>query len=254
MGKFNSNEVLTNLKIMKQFRFYQMLNPDGPKVFGRNTYQLSLITVMVIVQFLIVFGNSGYFLKMEDTPKDVDVFLNIFCNVFNYLSLWRIIVYIFNVENIWKLFDVARIHFFSSEQCCKHFDILYNHRRAIFRKTNYGFIVFTMAAFQWILTPFLINSITSDHIPNIRIPNVLNMRFPVAVHTYNQNYAIFSVIESTMGFVLIYVTLMTDGFLLSFGWVIIAQYEVLARAFGSFNGVEQDIKQQTGKTKDSVNS
>lgn len=77
-----------------------------------------------------------------------------------------------------------------------------------------------------------------------RKQNIINMPLPVTVHTFNQYFIIFYIFETFMSVYLMYGLVMIDMYLLSFGWVVIAQYKVLAL---TFKGIGHEVTPQIGK-------
>jgi hypothetical protein len=71
---------------------------------------------------------------------------------------------------------------------------------------------------------------------NRRLENILNFRFPVPVNYYNNNYVIFYIMESCIVMFLLYMHIVSEVFFVSLCFVMIAQYEMIKRAYENFNG------------------
>lgn len=84
-----------------------------------------------------------------------------------------------------------------------------------------------------------------DKNDNRRLENVINRRYPITVNTYNQYYVLFYIIETIIAIKSLYLILMIDILLLSIGWAITVQYEVLAVAFKNLG---HDVNFQKGET------
>ncbi|KAL5243499.1 hypothetical protein ACI65C_010909 [Semiaphis heraclei] len=220
-----------NLKILKQCGFYQMFTPNSKKIFGWNVYLLSFIVLTVITQCLIGIGNFGFLFDLEDINTNVDLFLIIFATSFNYLTVLKVVILIFNKTKVLELLDVTDLKFLKSKHCRNNIEILYKYRDRALRLTNlyFNFCIFVLT--QWITFPIMINSFVTYKKDNQRLENVINRPYLTDVNTFNKYYVLFYVFEAIIAIKSVYLVLMVDLLLLSIGWAIIVQYEVLAIAF-----------------------
>jgi len=231
MVTFNDDGAAINLKIMKQCGFYQIFDPKSKKIFGWNVYLLSFITLTVITQCALIFGNCGFLMQLDDTINIVDVFLIIYYCLLNYLNLGKNIILMFKRNKILELLDVTDLQFLKSKQCRNNIKILYKHRNRILRLTNFFLNILIFGIVGWVLSPTVINYFKENKNENERLESILNWRFPVNVTTYNQYYGLIYVLELLSGMQTMYITFLIDILLLSVGWAISIQYELLAKAF-----------------------
>jgi len=86
----------------------------------------------------------------------------------------------------------------------------------------------------WVMGPFIANE--ENTLPNVahRHQNIINIKFPVTVKTYNNYYFVFYLMEVAVGFCIVYGSVLIDAFLMSFCWVISAQYQTVTKAFETF--------------------
>lgn len=245
MDTFKEHEVAINLKLLKQCGFYQiMFNSSHTRIIGWNFYRFFFIIFIVITQCLIVFGNLGFFIKIDDTLSFVDYFLIIYANVHNLFLLFKMSLLINNAKQIWGIIEVAHLKFLKSTQCRKNLRVLDKHRNRVIKITNIYCIFCIIVIIQWIIFPLVIKIFKSYDQGNQRIQNIINMPYPVSIHTFNQYFIIFYIFETCMSVYLMYGLLMVDLFLLSFGWIIIAQYNVLAI---TFKRIGHEVTSQMGK-------
>ncbi|XP_026806808.1 uncharacterized protein LOC113549619 [Rhopalosiphum maidis] len=237
MAVFNDHNAAINLKILKQCGFYQIFYPNGENIFGWNIYRLSFIALTVITQCLIGFGNCGFLFDLEDTIDNIDLFLIIFSNAFNYLTLWKVIILMFYRNKILDLMDVTSLKFLNSEHCQRNIKILYKHRNRALQRSKLYFNFCILVYIPWIIYPIIINSFVANKNDNRRLENIINRRYPMAVNTYNQYYVLFYIIETIIAIKSLYLVLMIDILLLSIGWAIIVQYEVLAVTFKNIGNI-----------------
>jgi len=87
----------------------------------------------------------------------------------------------------------------------------------------------------------MVTTFTASEVENTRLPNILNLRFPVSTQTYNQYHFIFYLMEIVITTFPIYAIIVTDTLIISFSMVIISQQEILNRAFKSI-GYEENLQ------------
>lgn len=245
MDELNNHEVIINMKLLKRSLFYNLIDPNGKQIFGYNIFRLIFMMIFIIVHTLVIYSNLGLFVKVDYKLKNIEFFLVMFADIINFLTFYKTCIMFYRVDKIMNIFDVTRIDFLTSKQCRKNNEILYSYRKTINKFTNFYCIFCMVVIIQWIVFAFLGYVFTSNENVNNRIPSVINMPFPVNICAYNQYYGIFFIIESIFALFLLYCVLMIDTYLLSYGWIIIAQYEVVALAFMEFKPKEQD-KQKIG--------
>jgi hypothetical protein len=249
MAVFNDHNAAIHLKTLKQYGFYQIFFPNGENIFGwniKNINRLSFIALTVIIQCLMVFGNCGFLFDLEDTIDKTDLFIIIFSNVFNFYILWKMIILIFYRNKILDLLNVTSLNFLKSEQCLYNIKILYKHRNRVIQSTQLYYKFCMSVLIPWFIYPIIINSFVANKNDNRRLENIINRRYPMDVNTYNQYYVLFYIIETIIAVKSLYLVLMIDILLLSIGWAIIVQYEVLAVTFKNIGHV---VNLRKGETK-----
>lgn len=245
MATFNDHTAAISFKILKQFGFYQMFELNTKKIFGWNVYQFSYITLIVVTQCLIVFGNCGFLFEIDDTINNIDLFLIIFSILFNYLIVSKVIILMFNKSKILQLLDVTDLKFLKSKQCRDNIKIFYKYRNKILQLTKLYFNFTVLVITQWVFYPIIINSFILKKTENQRLENIINRRYPITVNTYNQYYVLYYVIEMILAVMSLYLVAITDILLLSIGWAIIAQYKILTI---SFKNIGHNVNLQNGET------
>lgn len=249
MAVFNDHNAAIYLKTLKQYGFYQIFFPNGENIFGwnmKNIYRLSFIALTVIIQCLIGFGNCGFLIDLEDTINKTDLFIIIFSNIFNYHILCKVIILMFYRNKILDLLDVTSLNFLKSEQCLYNIKILYKHRNRVIQRTKLYYNFCMSVIIPWVLYPIVINLFVANKNDNRRLENIINRRYPMDVNTYNQYYVLFYIIEMIIAIKSLYLVLMIDILLLSIGWAIIVQYEVLAVTFKNIGHI---VNFRKGETK-----
>lgn len=141
----------------------------------------------------------------------------------------KMIVVFYNADKIWKLFNVTRLNFLTSELCCKNIKLLIKNRDTSIKLTNIYAILTIVVMSQWMWFPTLINTFMVPE-NNQRPQNIFNFRFPVTLYYYNQYYNIFWAMEMIVAIFFVYSFMVFDVLLITFCRVLNGQHEVLTQA------------------------
>lgn len=241
MDDLRIEEVSINLKLWKLYRFYHMLKPNNTKIFNCNVYRLILFIYGAIVNCVVLYSTIGFFVEMDDIISDVDIFLILFVMINFFFCSWRMCIILSKVNTICDVLKVSQLNFLKSKECLKHLNVLHEYRDRTIKITNYFFVFSVIVLVQWIVFPIMVITFTASEVENTRLPNIMNLRFPVSTQTFNQYYFIFYLMEIAISTFPIYVIIVTDTLIMSFSLVIISQQEVLNRAFKSI-GYEENLQ------------
>ncbi|XP_025192333.1 uncharacterized protein LOC112592486 [Melanaphis sacchari] len=231
------NEVSINLKLFKLFRFFHLFDPKSQKIFNFNVYYLAWFIINCVIGCILVYGLLGYFTETEDV-FDITFHLQlVFCYLLYYLALLKIITFLYKAHNFCDLLHVTRMDFLTSTHCQTHIGILYKYRNKSIKITNLISSFGILTTLEWILFPLMLQLLQKEDLNqlNRRFENIFNLRFPVTSHFYNNNYVIFYIMESSIAIFLLYVTVVIDLFFISVCYVMIAQYEMIKRAYETVN-------------------
>ncbi|XP_025192483.1 uncharacterized protein LOC112592593 [Melanaphis sacchari] len=249
MSSFEDLDVAFNVKLYKMLRIYDIFDPKSTKIFGYNYYRCTGIIITVLTQLYVLFGLTGYLIPMEDTINYIEQSMLIFVGSVNFLAAIKTCVIIYKANNTWDLFDVTRINFLKSKQCCKYRNkILEKVRNKSIRLTNFIFVFAIISWTIWMIYPLVMNFylMTTDQNNHQYYQSILYLRYPVTTNNYNQYYFVFYTTEGILAFGIIYYSILIDTVLVSFCWVFIAQYEILSEAFGN---IKYDDKEKDGSIK-----
>lgn len=75
MGTLQSVDVIINRSTFNLLRIYDIFNPRNKKIFGVNVYQLTVISLLIIMQLIFVYGTMAYFIETENTLNEIDWFI-----------------------------------------------------------------------------------------------------------------------------------------------------------------------------------
>lgn len=237
INSFESENVAINLELFKFFRLHHIFNRKYSKSFlNFNIYRLIFFVITLITLLILLVVLFSTFTETEDTIDDIQM-MKLFLIYTNYFRIILIVITcIYKANDIWNLFDVARINFLSAKNCQKHIRILHEYREKSIKITNYLCFFIIGTFIFWTLTPFVFNA-NSSSVPydevnaNRRKESMFNFLFPVSVHVYNKYYFIFFFMEVFISIYMSYVNFVFNIYFISFGCTFIAQYEIIMQAF-----------------------
>jgi hypothetical protein len=232
------NEVSINLKLFKLYRFFHLCDLKNKTIFNCNVYHLAYYIISFVVGGIVIYGLMGYVTEKEDEVIITNDILIMYCCIVYYLCLVKIITLTYKTKNIWNLLNVIRMHFLTSTQCQKHIGILQKYRKKSIKITNYISILSFITTFLWILYPLVLMLLQKHDVYqlNQRFENIFNLRYPVTISFYNNNFGIFYIMEVSIIVILLYMHVVTEVFFISLCLTFIAQFEMIKRAYENVNG------------------
>lgn len=235
-----NDDVIINLKLLKICGFYQMFDPTSAKIYNWNVYRLSFIVLFFMNQLIVFFGNVGFFVKMEDNYSQFDYFFYAHTCIEVYVSLCKVWILYYNADEIWELFNLTKLDFLRNEFNKKNMNILRESRDRNIKITYLYLIGTLMVVIPWQIFPFATYMFTTVN-DNLRFQNILNLRFPVTISTYNQYFFIFYIMEWLIFVSTVFVMIITEVFFITFCCAIIGQYELIeetTKNIGHENGLQ----------------
>lgn len=238
-----SNEYTINWTLFKLLGFYQIFEPGSPKLFDFSIYILLNVLLVLYTTTVSVVGLYGFFNTannlVDSSIKDVQPLLGI---TFTMLGNFKIILTIYNAEEIWNLLHVSHKDFLSSKGCKK------NYKKLVTCGKRFARIIFpfylsisSAATILWIITPICLNKyvikeeIQSEN--NFRKSNIINLKYPVSVETYNTFFYAFYIMEFTTMIYSFYGVVTFDLFLIVILQLISTQYDVVRSAYANLEVV-----------------
>lgn len=237
---FNGRKLAVSLSTYKILGFYQLIDPNGPKILGYHFYSTVLKIFLAIVQCISVFAVLGFFIGTGeiDSGHEKSNWFEIIIILSNCtLSSLKLYTLVSNADTIWKLFKITCIDYLQCVERNKSITSKLTKRCA--RSTIItSFIArsFLIVLFVWSMTPFVSNEEFSENsnATCYRYQNIINIKFPVTINNYNRFYFVFYLMELSVGFCIVYGSILIDAFLMSFCWIISAQYQSVTFAFQIF--------------------
>lgn len=227
--------------LLKFIGFFQMINPNSPKRFGYSIYHMIHIFLVVLTTTVAVTGLTGLIYHNNDSLNNG--FQNIrilFSIAVQTIGNIKVIITICNADELWKTFEIAHESFSSNKYCKKNRFKVLNCRKHFRRTSIWYIIIFYMAAFFWILLPNVVNideTATNNYIRKI---NILNLKYPIKVETYNTYYNAIYVIEAIVCVYSIFGLILFDIFLFEELQLISIQYEMLSSAYENMVFIDQN--------------
>lgn len=241
-GTFDGRRLMLDLSMYRQLGFYQLLDPNGPRVYGYHVYSTVLKLFLLMVQFIVIFGVTGFFVGAQDGFDETGRFEIIIILTNCTLSSLKIYILVTNADVIWSLYEMACADFL---RCSRHDrsiekDLVKRWERST-TVTNLIARSFLAGMLLWFCGPFYAEEADGTSAIGIRYKNIVNVRYPVSVNTYNEYYSAFYLMEAAIGFCIVYGSVMVDAFLMSFCWIISAQYQSVATVFEKFGHDKTDF-------------
>lgn len=245
-----------NLTLFKIIGFYQLIDPDAVKIYGYNIYKIINIMLVTITTVITVVGLSGYTYQIDNYSLD-DVFKSmktLFYIACITIGNVKMIIIICNAEKLLKLFNIAHESFFSNKYCRQKYFKLVHHGHRLSTIFIWYFILFMSTGIMWMIVPIVI--LNNHHVDNIQtqnnenIPkiNVINLKYPISVNTYNKFYNTIYVIESVMTLYSAYGLVIFDIFLIAILQVISTYYEIISSAYEHIPFTDKLLKTENGKS------
>lgn len=241
-----TQEAAFNLALCKKIGLCHIFDPNNPKIVNYHVYRLTYVIISVIVLCINVCGILGLLTNMEDVINDIDLILIICVETYDFLSVLKVIICMHYANGIWYLLGNTCVHFFTSEQCITHINVLQLYRKRSIQITNLIFGLYVMTGIMSLVSPLVLNALymATFKAEEQRYENIFNLRFPVTINTYNDYYYIYYLFESLLVLFMLHTTSIIDILLISISYGLIAEYEVLARAFENIGHEEEH---QNGK-------
>lgn len=234
------NKYAINLTLFKITGFHQTVNPNSPKMFGFNVYQLINIALVTMSTFMIFIGLSGMLFRIEGSHKYnfKEFLLILFCVTCIMNGNLRTFIIIYNANFVWNLFDVVHMSFLSNSHCKRNQNKLVECGKSFKKIFLWYLLLFFVIAFVWITMPVFIliskdakTSKKTQNNDNDRIANVINFKYPTTVKTYNMFYKVIFVMEASVCFYSTIVIVTFDLFLIAILKIICTQYQMISTAY-----------------------
>lgn len=181
-----------------------------------------------------VFGTDG---RVDHDFKDLQLLFYIGCMTIVNVKL---IMVMCNSEQIFYLFTVVHKSFLTSEHCKKNWHKIVNCGRQFRRIFPFYLFFFFMTGILWTTMPVIVNNYTAiGEIQNdsstSRKRNIVNLRFPVTVSTYNTFYGVFFSVECLLVSYCTFGLVTYDLFLIALLLITSGHYEIVSSAYENFD-------------------
>jgi len=231
---FDNQEVAINLVLFKMLQFFYLCNPKSLRIFNYNIYHLIVNLYTVITQCIVAFGSFGFFNTIVLNNNDDRITLPLFIVIQegNFLALMKISFIIYNSDKIWDLLNLTRLKFLTSSQCSKYTRLLHENHINSITITNVFSSFAAIVALLWVVSPIVVNVyMIKSGIQFESYENIFNFQYPVSLRTYNQYFFIFYTFEIILSVFLLYCLTLFNSLFITFAFVLITQYEILALAY-----------------------
>lgn len=222
-------------------RFYHLFDPDSPKIYNYNVYQLTIIVLNVFVLCTSLYGTLGFITEMEDTVDNIGLFNIVIALMQMSLAVLKTTIPIYNADKIWNLFHITRPHNFTNKIRPEHIEIQRDYLHKTLKFTNLLLIFIMNIIVAWLIFPIILNSFKAN--PNVRTQryeNLFNLRYPVTINVFNDYYFVFYVFEVSLLILIVYGAFIFDAFLILYLCnIFIATYTTISQDFEIIGHEEQ---------------
>lgn len=240
----NEKKYAVNFMLFKLIGFYQMIDPNSPKLFGYNIYNRIHIGLLTFTSIMTVVGLSGVFYTTSSSAdngfKDLQMLFYVGCIT---VGNWKLIVIIRNADKFWNLIGITHESYLSNKHCEGYSFKVINRGKRFTKMFPWYFFLFFMTSFSWITLPRIIDYHGESNETNtdeIKRRNVVNLKYPISDKTYNTHYNIIYVMESVMCSYCAYGLVTFDLFIILLLQIISTQYEIVSSAYENFKFNAED--------------
>lgn len=232
-----------DLTLFKYVGFYQMVDPNSPRIFNWNVYNVVHIALVIVTSSITIFGIPGVLFRadrsIENSLKDMPLMFYIACIT---VGNMKVLTIIYHSDQIWRLLDVASESFLTSKHCRTKYHRLVECGGRYAKIFPWYFFLFFMTGFSWITMPVIVNRGQPDDYGNYSTPahrrddhvpklNVVNLRYPISGETYNQFYGPLYAMEGVMCAYGAFGLVGFDLYLIAVLQLMSVQYDVISSAY-----------------------
>lgn len=222
---------ILNLRLMRRTGLYQLLDPDAPKLFGRNRYKLAgaLVAAYLALE-MAVCAESAYY-SLDEPTRCVKYAMLLFATAF---MLSKVCFVLRNADALWRLAGVASVDFLS--HCGgRRADVLAGARAASATVSNTMAAVWAGISAMIALSPVVATWCapeSADGGGGRYRDSILNLIFPVTDAFYRDNYAVFYALESATLACYSYALVNHDCLVISIMVAVACQLKAIATSYG----------------------
>lgn len=227
-------------KIFKLTGLYQMVDPNGSKMFGYNAYNSVHAAVVAVTWLYASVGLSGIFRRPRRDTAAVDGFRDtqsLFCFASLSAGNLKILSIIRHAETISRLF-------FGEPRAGDDHVKLADCARRLAKVFPWYIFLFAYSAFAWIASPVISNrggpAADAPNAEHSRKTNVGNFRYPMAANTYDRFYNVLFAMESVLASYCVFGQVSFDLFLIALLRLTCVQYEIVASSYESLKCTFED--------------
>lgn len=231
MKSINNHEVALNLTYYKWILWYNVFDPNGKKIFNYNLSHFIGFIIIIFVQCSIFFGTWGFFWETKNTIDITAQMTFWFFMITNISCTLKYVVFIYKATETWNLLNVVKFKFLKSRYCFENIRKLKDCKTKISQFSNYVFCFLSIIFILWVIYPLVTNTNKKfNENPNEFYKNILSLRYPVTINTYNQYFYFFYVVEFGIITYFAY-NILVDNFVICICLIIATQYKILTQAF-----------------------
>jgi len=215
-----------------------MVDPHCQKIFGFNVYHFVNVVFIVFTTSMTILGLSGFFYKVHNTNynnSNVDTIFIIFYVVCITIGNFKIIIIIYKARQLRDMLEITDESFLSNTFYKRNYYKIVKCGGLLSKFFNlyFSFLLITLTSYA--IVPIVLNAHsingTTQNTETIKKMNIINLKYPFTVETYNAFFKIFYASECIMLFYIGFGVFALDLLSMTILMVISAQYKLIASAF-----------------------
>jgi len=195
MSLDKDEQITVYIKLFRWCGLYQLVHPEGPRVFGYRLYGLINIVLVVFTTTFTALGFVGFVYKLEESfDTGFQNMQRLFATACIVVGNLKITTIIWNADKIYELFNIAHETFLLS----KHLKKNNTHVKSsghFWRTFPWYFVLLYTSLFLWVTTPVILNLYFVDESEliamNVPKPNFFHLKYPVRTTIYNSYFKVY---------------------------------------------------------------
>lgn len=215
-----------------------MVDPHSQKIFGFNVYHFVNIVFIIFTTSMTILGLSGFFYKVHNinyNHNDVDIIFLIFYIVCITIGNLKVIIIMFKARQLRNVLEITDESFLSNTFSKRNYYKIVKCSGLLSKFFNLYFIFLLLTLTSYAIVPIVLNARsingTTQNTETIQKINIINLRYPFTVETYNAFFKIFYASECIILFYIGFGVFALDLLSMTVLVVISAQYKLIASAF-----------------------
>lgn len=221
---------IVNLRLMKLTGLYQILDPDTPKVCGRNPFRVAGAVAALYLFAVYALCASSLYSSLLRLGAPSAVPNSAFLFVATSFTLIKLYLVVRDADALWRFVDFSSVDFLSYGGQRRRRALA--DARSVSVAVTYGFaLAWTAVSVGSALSPVIRSADAAAADGRTRRDNVLNLVYPVSDECYNHRFVAFYALETVALVCYVYLMLVYDCLVVSVAVVVAYQLKTIASSY-----------------------